>query len=354
MAVAFMKIFFTQPVFLFDINPSLLWALFFGSLALIGVLVISLLIGQGVQKSQNRVIRDLESRLEHIRFEFDSHQKVAGNQELRMQATQKQLDEALKKIKDLSGIFSDQNVKLEQEVRKRTQEIRDANEKLQKVVDELDMFIYKTAHDIRGPLARLMGLTNVALLDVQEPLALDYISKLSKESIHLNNILARLSTIYEINHAELRKEVIRPEEVVRQVVSELEKTEGFKEMKLEIFTHGDLNLISDSKLLGFVLKNLIENAIRFRKVPTVPQAAIRVYFSQSVQYFLIRILDNGIGISPADAMVIFDMFSRAAGVHKTTGLGLYMTKLSVEKLGGTISLITENAGQTEFRIELPV
>jgi signal transduction histidine kinase len=349
-----MNIFFTAIIFLFTLNERMVEAFLFGSVGLSVILIIILIINNSNQSKHLKKIDDLETQLERTEFERDSQQKFAQNQEVKHQSMQKQLDDAQKKIQELSVIFSDTNLYLEREVRKQTQEIRQANERLQKVVDELDMFIYKTAHDIRGPLARLLGLTNVALLDVEEKVAQGYIQKLSSEATHLNNILARLSVIYEINHAEVHLQSIIPDSITRKVLNELEKMEGFGEMKFEIYMQGDLIFISDEKLMEFILKNLLENSIRFRRIQSNHTSLVKIYFSHDTANVLIQIIDNGIGINPADAFVIFDMFSRAAGIHKTAGLGLYMTKLSVEKLGGNIELITEKTGQTEFKVSIPI
>ncbi|MBC8110185.1 MAG: ATP-binding protein, partial [Verrucomicrobia bacterium] len=111
-------------------------------------------------------------------------------------------------------------------------------------------------------------------------------------------------------------------------------------------------LFSDVKLLSFILRNLIENAIRFRSQRKGITPFVKIHLEQTKKSYMIRVIDNGIGVNPSDALVIFEMFSRAAGVHKTTGLGLYLTKLSVEKLEGEISLLNEN-GLTEFQVAIP-
>ena len=64
-------------------------------------------------------------------------------------------------------------------------------------------------------------------------------------------------------------------------------------------------------------------------------------------------VENGIGIKEDDIPYVFEMFSKAAGKYKTPGLGLYMTKLSVEKLGGIIQLIN-TSGPTEFEVKIPL
>jgi two-component system, sensor histidine kinase LadS len=102
----------------------------------------------------------------------------------------------------------------EQELKKVTEE---KNLGLQKAVNELDMFIYRTAHDIRGPLARLLGLNQVALLDVIDKQALEYLQKLDVEAQHLNLILLRLAKAHEIKYITPRKEKVNVGDLLEKI-----------------------------------------------------------------------------------------------------------------------------------------
>jgi signal transduction histidine kinase len=68
----------------------------------------------------------------------------------------------------------------------------------------------------------------------------------------------------------------------------------------------------------------------------------------------INVVDNGIGISQVQPDKIFQMFSRASERSETGGIGLYITKTAVQKLGGTINLKTTPEGYTEFYIRIPL
>lgn len=245
------------------------------------------------------------------------------------------------------------NVKLERQVKERTKEINDTNESLTKVVEELDHFIYKTSHDIRGPLASLKGICNVALLDVRDKTALDYLAKLDDTADKLNSILTRLLIINRINHATLTSASIDIGAVVNDII-ERERKKGVPEkMTITSDIQSDVELKSDQEILWIVLENLIDNAIKFHNESSrvVPFTKIRV--EREKDNVIIRVTDNGIGIRDIDKEKIFQMFVRASQRSETGGIGLYMAKLATEKLAGNIDLVTTQEGYTEFLVKLP-
>src|SRR5690606_9185733 len=99
------------------------------------------------------------------------------------------LSDAKAIIEDQNRQLRSSNVILNKELQARNADLQKANDSLQRVNEELDNFIYKTSHDIRGPLASLKGMCNVALMDVKDPLALNYLEKLDLTADKLNTIL---------------------------------------------------------------------------------------------------------------------------------------------------------------------
>ena len=118
------------------------------------------------------------------------------------------LSEAKEVIQEKNQELDNKNKELDFQVEKKTADLARANSSLKQVNDELDNFIYKTSHDIRGPLASLKGMCNVALMDVQDPVALDYLRKLDATAERLNTILTRLVIINQINNSKLTVERI--------------------------------------------------------------------------------------------------------------------------------------------------
>jgi signal transduction histidine kinase len=246
-----------------------------------------------------------------------------------------------------------QNKKLEVTVHQRTGELTQSKEQLEQAIHELDSFIYRTAHDIRGPLARLMGLSHIATLDVQDTVSLKYFEKLNFEAYNLDYILSRLSTVHEINNAEVTASKINFAKLIDDLRCKIGFIEGFDRINFQVQVQEYIICHSDDKLLFFIIRNLLENAIKFqRKQETQSYVCLRI--ATQGDKLVIHVIDNGIGISPEEAPLIFDMFSRAASKYKSAGMGLYMVRRGVEKLNGCIILANNTYGLTDFQVVIPL
>jgi signal transduction histidine kinase len=276
----------------------------------------------------------------------------------RSNATKKKVNAALSEakaiIEDQNRQLMTSNITLDRELKNKNVDLEKANESLRRVNDELDNFIYKTSHDIRGPLASLKGMCNVALMDVQDQVALGYLRKLDITAEKLNTILTRLLIVNQINNSTLRSDRIDFHSLITEVLL-LEKKKGLPP-RLVIHKQIDHNIefYSDKEFIRIILENLVDNAIKFyndsERVSPFVEISV-MYDNDSIR---IRVLDNGIGISQANPDKIFQMFSRASERSETGGIGLYITKTAVQKLGGTINLKTTPEGYTEFYVNLPL
>ena len=261
------------------------------------------------------------------------------------------LSDAKVTIEDQNRQLTSLNRNLERMVDARTIELQVANEALKRVNDELDNFIYKTSHDIRGPLASLKGMCNVAIMDVKDPLALDYFNKLDATAEKLNTILTRLLIINQINNSSASHELIDFREIVDDVIV-LERKRGLPP-RLTIKKEIEDNIIfySDKELIRIILENLIDNAIKFYNDSDRADPFVKIKVERDGNLLKVRVIDNGIGISQVNPDKIFQMFSRASERSGTGGIGLYLTKTATEKIGGQIDLKTTPEGYTEFFVK---
>jgi signal transduction histidine kinase len=264
------------------------------------------------------------------------------------------LSEAKTIIEDQNKQLLNSNIHLNEELKEKNIDLEIANESLRRVNDELDNFIYKTSHDIRGPLASLKGMCNVALMDVHDPVALDYLHKLDITADKLNSILTRLLIVNQINNSTIGHELIDFNGIVTDVLL-LEKKKGLPpKFVIRKKIDSDIEFYSDKEFVRIILENLIDNAIKFYNDSQRVEPFVDINISLAKDHVLIRVVDNGIGISEVQPDKIFQMFSRASERSETGGIGLYITKTAVQKLGGLIDLRTNPEGNTEFFIKLPV
>ncbi len=264
------------------------------------------------------------------------------------------LSEAKEVIQKQNAELENKNRELDIEVDKKTVDLARANQSLKQVNEELDNFIYKTSHDIRGPLASLKGMCNVALMDVTDPVALEYLKKLDATAERLNSILTRLVIINQINNSKINVQKIDFTSIVNDVLM-LEKKKGLPpDLKINTDIDPAARIESDKELVRIVLENLIDNAIKFYNDSERVDSFLNIQISR-VEHdgVKVRVIDNGIGISESSPSKLFQMFSRASERSETGGIGLYITKTATEKIGGKVGLLTTPEGYTEFYVIFP-
>ena len=246
-----------------------------------------------------------------------------------------------------------QNRLLDKQVQEKTKELVDTNMALVKVNEELDHFIYKTSHDIRGPLASLKGMVNLAIMDVKDDKALGYLSKLDLTAEKLNMVLTRLLIVNRINHAELKPEVVHFEPIIQEILT-LEVKKGVpSKIRVEFDVAPDTHLISDKEMIRLILENLIDNAVKFYNESERVESFVKITVGLEDGQVTARVMDNGVGIAQMNRERIFQMFVRASERSETGGIGLYLAKLATEKLGGDINLISTDEKYTEFIVLFP-
>ena len=257
-------------------------------------------------------------------------------------------------LSDAKNFIELKNIELDKKVAEKTADLEVANDSLSKVNEELDNFIYKTSHDIRGPLASLKGICNVALMDVKDPVAVSYLEKLDITAENLNTILTRLLIINQINNSSVKPEPINFDFIIEEVML-LEKKRGLPpRLKVKKYIQEGVEFYCDKEFIRIILENLIDNAIKFYNDSDRVEPFVEVRIEEENREMKIRVIDNGIGISEAKPDKIFQMFSRASERSSTGGIGLYITKTACEKIGGQVGLRTTPEGYTEFYVKFVI
>jgi signal transduction histidine kinase len=221
---------------------------------------------------------------------------------------------------------------------------------LQKKVAELNTFFYKTSHDFKTPIASLQGLLE-CYSEKDDPAEFVHYVKLCTEK--LNMIVNRVSQISVIQQKKIILEEIVIESVLDEILKEL-KTENVQFASVKFVYNSDFTtIVSERFLLKIILKNLLDNSIRFLNSDQA-NPEIKLHFGLMKNFIVISVKDNGPGIDEISKDKVFDMFYRGSDRSKGPGLGLYIVKSAVEKLGGSIQLQDEIKEGSEFRIILPM
>ena len=223
--------------------------------------------------------------------------------------------------------------------------------KLENTNKELEMFIYKASHDLKGPLASIIGLANIAVDTVKDASAMEFLSLILNSTSRLDSILNDLLRISKTTQGKVYKRKINVEELVIDIVNSLKHAEHAKGINFNYNIEPGVELASDREILSSILQNIIDNAVKYRRAED--DAFVDIIVTENTGNVSFQIRDNGNGIPYNLQSKVFDMFFRATESSKGTGLGLYMVKKSVEKLNGAINLRSIPEEGSTFTVILP-
>lgn len=230
--------------------------------------------------------------------------------------------------------------------------LKNTEEQLKAINQDLNTFVYKSSHDLKGPLSSIMGLTALANKEITDERALNYINMISQGAGRLDNILSDLLETIRIKEGEVTLSEIEFEPIIEEVLRSLGHYENFGRLDIQTSIRLTDKFYADKKILTSVMQNLFENAIKYQDTAK-EHSYVKLDISTENGYIWIIIKDNGLGIPEHAQDKIFNMFYRANLSSKGTGLGLYIVRSAIEKLGGRIEMKSQEGAGTEFYIKLP-
>ncbi len=225
-------------------------------------------------------------------------------------------------------------------------------------------FLSNMSHDIRTPMNGIVGMTAIAMNNINDQARVkECLKKITLSSKHLLGLINDVLDMSKIESGKLtlNMDLISLRDTMESIVNIIQPQIKAKNQHFDIFIQKieTENIYCDSVRLNQVLINLLSNAIKFTPV----EGRVNVYLSQEASpvgpdyvrcHF--RVKDNGIGMSEEFQRTIFETFTREknAQVNKTegSGLGMAITKYIVDTMKGTIQLHSAPGKGTEFHIIL--
>jgi PAS domain S-box-containing protein len=228
--------------------------------------------------------------------------------------------------------------------------------KLREKTKDLELFLYRSAHDLKAPFSSAQGLIN--LLKEENDInkihnLLELLETTLKSGKELTDSLTEVSVI---NAKKIDYVKIDFKQCINNVISTLSGTKDCEHIKMNININTPKTFISQPELIKSLFQNLIENAIKYSKEPSENHKPfIDINVSTKERELLISICDNGRGIGKKNINKIFDLYFRVNHKEGTgNGLGLYVVKCIVEKLEGKINVKSNLNHGTCFEIHLPI
>lgn len=217
---------------------------------------------------------------------------------------------------------------------------------------ELDNFVYKVSHDLRAPLSSILGLVNLAKVPGNDDDLREYIDIIGNKVEHLDSFISDVLSHSKNLKMEVAVQKIDLHGIINNTFHDLGYLAGTKEMIKHIKIEG-VDFHSDHWRISEIFRNLISNAIKYRAIDGSRQPEISIKIHVDNLRADISFADNGIGISEANLERIFEMFFRATEQSDGSGIGLYIVKNAVDKLGGQITVASRAGFGTRFNIVLP-
>lgn len=221
---------------------------------------------------------------------------------------------------------------------------------LQKTNDELNRFVYSTSHDLRSPLASVMGILNLAKMEqsVEDPNG--YLDMIETCVNKMDTFIQKIIEYYKSIRVEEENTKIDFNVLLDESIKLVKMQKPGIEYILNIDQQADF--INDSFRVSVIVDNLISNAVKYQK-PAEKNPKIEISVLTTNEKATIKIEDNGIGILDQHLNSIFKMFFRSNHSVNGLGIGLYIVKEALTRIGGDISVHSTYGGGTAFTLEIP-
>ncbi|MCS6795904.1 MAG: 7TM diverse intracellular signaling domain-containing protein [Raineya sp.] len=310
---------------------------------------------QKLLEIQKDITRKLEIRVEERtrllqqkQEEIEIQNKELKRQREELEASRDQLAEKNRIIEEQNLALKKYNENLEQIVDERTAQLKKANLELANQNTQLEQFAFITAHNLRSPVAQLLGLTSLFNSEnPADPVNAEIIQHIRKATLAMQQTLQDLNEILEIRKGKNQKlELMNFAEMIEQVWEDNFKEEKEVDLRLNLQVK-EINFVKS--YLKSILYNFISNAIKYRHPNRNP--IIYISTRETSDEIVLTIQDNGVGIDlKKHRQKLFGLYQRFHLDKEGKGMGLYLCKTQVEALGGRIEVQSEVGIGTKFDI----
>ncbi len=218
---------------------------------------------------------------------------------------------------------------------------------------ELEQFVYIVSHNIRAPIATMLGLSGILEGSLDGKDRAFALSGLRKSIENLDNVFKDLNEVLLVRRdSSENKSIIKFKEVLQTVEESLKGMIEKNTAKISSdFGKAD-SIMSNRSFIYNIFFNLVSNGIKYRREDVSPE--IDIWTEKANDKIILYIRDNGKGIDMEKyGKQIFGLYKKFDLDVEGKGLGLFLVKTQVETMDGTISVESEIGKGTKFKIVLP-
>ena len=262
-----------------------------------------------------------------------------------------------------NGIFRDITLRkqAEEALRQSRDELRTANDLLEKAARLKDEFLANMSHELRTPLNAILTFSESLLEEIPGPLndrQKNWIHNIEGSGMHLLSLINDILDLskVEAGQMELHFEEVAVVEVCQASLLFVKEMALKKKLKLAFQLDNQLAKVeADPKRLKQILVNLLSNAVKFTPSGGKVSLEVRVDGDTSVIHYVVQ--DTGVGIAAADVARLFQPFtqldSSLSRQHEGTGLGLALVRRLTELHGGSVTVESKPGDGSRFTVTLP-
>ena len=333
--------------------------LFVSEFFLIGSIVFLKTLFEYFEKENEVLIRNLNEKNDELKERnrelYQLNQDVeTQNEEIHAQSeelmqSQESLLSANNEIERQKRELEKQNVRLEESLDVKSKDLLHTNQQLVVQNHELQQFSYTVSHNLRGPVASMLGLMNIFHLSTDNEERASIFSLIEKSAHSLETVIHDLNKIIDIRRDKFHAtEKVSLETEVNLITQSLNVFITEKDVTIRPNFEAD-EIISIKAYVNSILYNLISNAIQYRSPERSPVINISSY--RKDDFVVIEVSDNGLGIDlDRFSGDLFKLYKRFHTHVEGKGLGLYLVKQQVEKMNGRIEVASAPGEWTRFSV----
>lgn len=221
---------------------------------------------------------------------------------------------------------------------------------LEKINDELNRFVYSTSHDLRSPLASIMGILNLSKMEADHAVPHQYMNMIETCVNRMDSFIQKIIEYYKSIRVEDEKVLINFKSILDESISICKMQRPDITYNLGIDQQVDFR--NDAFRVSVIIDNLISNATKYQD-PSNKNPTVNISVKVNERNAYIEIEDNGIGIVEDHLQNIFKMFFRSHTNVNSLGIGLYIVKEALTRIGGEISVRSVYGNGSVFCLTIP-